>query len=704
MAQRERLLVALPRKIRRVSSGRLDDDSTEGEVEVGEETLQSGELNVNLSELQVASKVVEVERRVEDLSRRFRQVADDTARSTGKAVQASEDIERLNSGFHDMQTAFDENADLLEAIERDVTELKTQFGAEAAAQLAKLDGRFEAIESGAEALRAQLASTQEALEGQKAQVATLVETRLHEVEETLRTAQSKWMSDSAEKGATSKEVAILTQQFEDLRGLVTGELERIKVTHLAVDQALKSAGNAVDQTSEAFARLEDVRQQMADAHKGLEELSARIAEANTGAESSRDKVALTVRMAEDIEAKVRRLLAPVEDAFDSLEEFEAGGASADLGFELHDLLHVVVKHNASDLHIKVGAPPTVRLDGELVPVGSQVLTAQDCKGLIFGAITRAQRRRLFERKELDFAYTTPTARYRVNAFLQRGTVSAAFRMLRTEIPALDDLGLPPVLKQLAEFGNGLILVTGPAGMGKSTTLAAMIDHINSTRKQHIITIEDPIEFLHTDKMSLVTQREIGADTTSYTDALRQALRQDPNVILIGEMRDAETIMTAATAAETGHLVLSTLHTPNATQAIDRILDTFKGDQQAQFRLLLSNVLRGVVSQRLLLRADGQGRIPAVEVMIATSTITSLILEGRTQEIYPYMQQGATEGMQTFTQSLTQLYESGLITREEAMYHADQPTEFRLGTEGHVPAATSSASSYSSEGDTLMNWL
>ncbi|NDD27235.1 MAG: type IV pilus twitching motility protein PilT [Proteobacteria bacterium] len=406
-----------------------------------------------------------------------------------------------------------------------------------------------------------------------------------------------------------------------------------------------------------------------------------------------------MKLVDDVERKVAKLVAPIDDALEQLESFESFASQGELGFELHDLLQVMIKHNASDLHLKVGSPPTVRLDGELIPVGNDVLTDNDCKRLILGAISKSQRRQLLQSKDLDFAYAIPEARFRVNAFLSRGSVHSAFRLLRTEMPSIDSLHLPPVLKDLSLRHSGLVLVTGPAGSGKSTTLAAMIDHINATQKKHVITIEDPIEFLHKDKQSIITQRELGADTQSFQDGLRQALRQDPNVILIGEMRDAETIMTAAVAAETGHLVLSTLHTQNAVQAVDRMIDVFSGEQQRQFRMLLANTLRGVVSQRLLQRADSQGRVAAVEVMVATSTVTSLILEGKTNEIYPYIEQGTSEGMQTFTASLSRLLEQGLITKDEALYHADQPTELRLKVDGH----TSGSAQYS-EGDTLMNWL
>lgn len=371
----------------------------------------------------------------------------------------------------------------------------------------------------------------------------------------------------------------------------------------------------------------------------------------------------------------------------------------DLQFTLDDLLRVVIDYNASDLHIKANAPPTVRLNGDLVPIGERPLTEQESLYLVMSSIPKDKRSKLNTIREIDAAYVSRGVRFRLNAFLERGRVSAAFRMVSTQVPNFDTLGLPPVLARLSNMYNGLVLVTGPAGSGKSTTLAAVVDWINRNRRAHIVTIEDPIEYYHHDVHSFVSQREIGTDTTSFAEALRQALRQDPNVIMVGEMRDVETIMTAVTAAETGHLVLSTLHTPNTVQSIDRILDTFSGDQQKQIRMLLSSCLRGVVSQKLLQRADGKGRVPAVEVLVCTSTVQSLILEGNTKEIYPYIQQGGNEGMQTFTHSLTRLLEQGMVTREEAAFHAEQSTEFRLANR-HNEQPRSGAT----PGGSYLNWL
>lgn len=355
-------------------------------------------------------------------------------------------------------------------------------------------------------------------------------------------------------------------------------------------------------------------------------------------------------------------------------------APSSLNFGLNDLLRTVIKNRASDLHIKPFAPPTVRLEGRLVPIGDRPLSEEECNHLVLSALPPRKRLPLGHLREVDHAYIAFGVRFRLNAFLERGHLSAAFRMINSTVPQFQELGLPPVLERLASLQDGLVLITGPAGAGKSTTLASVVDWINDNRRAHIVTIEDPIEFHHQDRTAYISQREVGTDTTSFMEALKQALRQDPNVIMLGEMRDAETIMTAVTAAETGHLVLSTLHTPNTVQAIDRIVDSFSGQTQQQIRMLLASCLRGVVSQKLLNRADGRGRIPAVEVLINTSTIASHILDGQTHEIYQYVQRGESEGMQTFTQSLIKLLDQGLITYQDASHVADRKTELRLASE------------------------
>ena len=367
-------------------------------------------------------------------------------------------------------------------------------------------------------------------------------------------------------------------------------------------------------------------------------------------------------------------------------------------FTIYDLLIATVKNNASDLHIKEGSPPTVRIECELIPIGEYDLTEEDCIKFVFEFLSKEQKELVLSGNEVDLAISIPEGRFRVNAFLQRNIPSAAYRKLFTDLPTFEDLNLPPVLKKLADFNNGLLLVTGPAGSGKSTTLASIINYINHHQKKHIITLEEPIEYIHTDKFSIITQREVGTDTSSFSNGLKMSLRQDPNVILVGEMRDPDTIMTAVTAAETGHFVLSTLHTPNSIQAIDSIIDVFSGEQQKQFRILLANTLKCVISQKLLVRRDNDKRIPAVEIMTSTSTIRSLILESKTHEIYQYIVQGKLEGMVTFTESLFQLYKKGLITYEDALYHAERPTELRLLMDGQSSVTETIIH------DNLIDWL
>lgn len=531
-----------------------------------------------------------------------------------------------------------------------------------------------------EKLRSEITGRLDDVAGRVESTRQALRTELDSVHEVMR-ADLDSLRKSLQTSAQNEEVKALQKDLAELKSSLDG------------------AEGLGQKAREAMGQVSSLQERLQGTEAIFQALQDRVDEAATKVEGQLERIDLASRLVTQLDERVRRVGTSLDSGgLDSeLEGLEPG--QIELGFELNDLLQVMIKHQASDLHLKVGTPPTVRLDGELIPVGNQVLSPEDARSLILSGMTPAQRRQLATRREVDFAYANAAARFRVNAFQERGNLSAAFRMLRTEMPTLEDLGLPAVLKTMSSLNNGLILVTGPAGSGKSTTLAAMVDYINTNRKMHVITVEDPIEFYHKDKLSLITQREVGTDTSSFADALRQALRQDPNVIMVGEMRDPETIMTAVVAAETGHLVLSTLHTPNTVQAVDRIIDTFSGELQRQFRLLLSNSLKGVVSQRLLTRADEKGRVPATEVMVVTPTISSLILEGKTEEIYPYIQQGASDGMQTFTQSLLRLYEAGLINKEEALFHADQPTEFRLGSEGHSTATASTMAD-----DTLMNWL
>jgi twitching motility protein PilT len=346
--------------------------------------------------------------------------------------------------------------------------------------------------------------------------------------------------------------------------------------------------------------------------------------------------------------------------------------------EYSEILLEVVDRKASDLHLTAGSPPMLRQRGRLVALENYPrLTPEDTREFIYSILTTEQRRRLETDLQLDFAYVVPgRARFRVNAYFQRGAVAAAFRLIPSEIVPIDSLGLPPIVHELTRRPRGLVLVTGPTGSGKSTTLAAMIDEINQTREEHIVTIEDPIEFVHAHKRCIINQRELGNDATSFASALKAALRQDPDVILVGEMRDLDTISTALTAAETGHLVFATLHTQDAPQTIDRIIDVFPPAQQAQIRVQLSVTLQGVITQQLLPTADGAGRCVACEVLVPTAAVRNLIREGKIHQIPSVIQTGAAQGMQSMDSALATLVRAGTITQELAEARSSSPDELR----------------------------
>lgn len=343
---------------------------------------------------------------------------------------------------------------------------------------------------------------------------------------------------------------------------------------------------------------------------------------------------------------------------------------------IEDLLHIMVERGASDLHLKTGSAPMIRIDGELTPVTYEVLTPDVVRRMIESILSDEQKARFIAEKELDLAYSVPgLSRFRINIYLQRGTWGTAIRVIPARPFTIDELKLPPILKDLAMKPRGLILVTGPTGSGKSTTLAAMINHINENRRCHIVSIEDLIEFLHKDKNSVICQREVGADTHSFTHALRHVLRQDPDVILIGEMRDLETTQIAITAAETGHLVLATLHTSSAPTTIDRVIDIFPPHQQQQIRMQLSVTLEGVLCQTLLPKAKGSGRVMAMEIMPVTPAVRNIIREGKTHQIPNIIQSGMQYGMQSLDMALRNLYLQGLVTFEDALAKAAVPEEF-----------------------------
>jgi twitching motility protein PilT len=342
-----------------------------------------------------------------------------------------------------------------------------------------------------------------------------------------------------------------------------------------------------------------------------------------------------------------------------------------------ELLRLTVESGASDLHLAVGIPPMLRIDGALMPTAYSKLLPLDAQRLVYDILTDEQIQRFESDMELDCSYSiAKLSRFRVNLYRDKGTVATAFRVIPTRIPTISDLGLPAVLDTLTKKKRGLILVTGPTGSGKSTTLAAMINTINAERAEHIITIEDPIEYLHSHRKSVVNQRELGMDTRSFGAALRASLREDPDVILVGEMRDLETIQTAITCAETGHLVLATLHTNNAAQTVDRMVDVFPPEQQEQIRFMLSNNLEAIMCQQLVPRSGMPGRVCALEIMVASAAVRNLIRESKAHQLASVIQTGASMGMQTMDQCLKDYFQRGLISYDDALARAMNPEEFK----------------------------
>ncbi len=360
--------------------------------------------------------------------------------------------------------------------------------------------------------------------------------------------------------------------------------------------------------------------------------------------------------------------------------------------DLHAILQAGVEHQASDIHLKVGSPPILRVSGTLAPLdGASALDRTAMNALMVELLTDFHRERLASALQVDMGYGHPQlGRFRVNVFHQRGEIQAALRLIPPRVREIRELNLPPVVERIADERRGLVLVTGTTGSGKSTTLAAMIDHVNRTASRHVITVEDPIEYLHTDERSIITQREIGIDCTTFAAGLKGALRQDPDVILVGEMRDLETIETAILAAETGHLVMSTLHTLDATETVTRVISAFPEHGRTQARLILASIVKGVISQRLVPRADGTGMVPAVEVMVSTGLVRECIqIPERTREIRDAIARGFTSyGMQTFDQSLMALWRENLITFEEALAQSTNPDDFALKARGISSASDS----------------
>lgn len=368
-------------------------------------------------------------------------------------------------------------------------------------------------------------------------------------------------------------------------------------------------------------------------------------------------------------------------------------SKSELQAELQDLLSLQQQHNGSDMHLKVGCAPMIRIEGELVPVGEQPLTENDTKRLLLPLLTKKQIKELSHGKEADFSFQKEQGRFRTNVYLQKGKISGSFRLVKSAIPSLDELGIPPSIKQALSFTSGLFLLTGPTGSGKSTSMAGMVEYMNNNLKYHIITLEDPIEYVFEDKGCIISQREVGIDTISYNEGMRAALRQDPDVIILGELRDAETVSQALKAAETGHFVISTLHSPNAIQTIGRIVDLFPPADRMSVCATISETLCGILSHKLILSSDMEKRVLIPELLFVTPTIASLIRAGQHHEIYDYMKEGSTEGMVTFNQSFLTRIKEGIITEETALAYAEEPNELSLMLKSMAPSGGSNEAQF-----------
>lgn len=519
-----------------------------------------------------------------------------------------------------------------------------------------------------ESLKEQLSKTEQSFDEK---INELIDAIRNEIQEKI----SEFESHTGELSEEIRQIDIRYGEFldkqDELPDIIREEIKQSQAEHeIKVKEIYEKVQQALEGTQILEGLSEKVNEldnRILTSSKNYEEITGRMELTLSNSESNIEKINSANRLIKEIEEKIKGVLGPANEIFERIEEFEETSDGSELGFDLNDLLQVMIKHQASDLHIKEGAPPTVRLEGDLVPVGNYILTNKDCKFLIFSSMNKSQIKQLFVKKEIDFPHSITEARFMVNAFLQKSTVSASYRMLKTEIPPFEELQLPPVVKKFADLDSGLILFTGPASSGKSTTLASVIDYLNTNRKLHILTIENPIEYIHHDKLSLVTQREIGTDTPSFSEALRNGLKQDPNVIILSELGDRETIMNAVIAAESGHLVIGKLNTLGVTNTVQRLIDSFPEAEQKQFRSILSTSLKGIISQRLINRADNDGFATAFEILVPNQSVSNLIYEGRVNEIYTIMAQGITEGMQTFAASLTRLYEDGIISREEVSH-------------------------------------
>ena len=689
-------------------------------------------------------EILKLGSRFEKLSKDFDEIAEGASAEDLEEVQNS--LNEIGERFKAVEEGLEsKSAELTTAVESNKQELTTSlesFNLEVSNKIENLDA---SMVSRMEDLRTEIKQSSEAQQGEFANFKADQESFNKGTEEKIQVGLTSIQEDldkfKAEvKEEQEKQVKTLESITDDKLVKAEESLQLLRLEFEELKDSLEGADSAAERLKTTSAGVDALKERLDDYAPKFDEAIARAQEAQAEVDKHVSAINMTMRLVEQLDERVKdigknaevvaampkvsadssgvaatQVVAPVAPVVQVVappvaqeDDVPIPPVSDSLGYELDDILQVVISHGASDLHLQVGNTPTVRLNGDLVPVGDTELASEDTKALVYPAMNRQQRISVNKGQEVSFAHVTADGvRFIVNAFLERGNLSANFHMLRTEILPFEALGLPPIVKKLSLFQSGLVLLTGPVGSGKSTTMASMIDYINNNRKCHIVTIEDPIEYFHKKVNSFITQREVETDTKSFKDAINTAMRQDPDVLVVSDIKDADTLMAVVTAAEKGYLVIAAMNVPDTVQAIRRMILTFSGESQRQFSLLLAGALRGIISQKLINRADDKGRIPAVEVLVCTDTAASMIMDGNFEGLSAYLQQGGVEGMQSFAQSVSALYSQGLVVKEEGedfvrdFGRSEAVQDFQVN-DSHVDSV--SGADFDDGNDTIMNWL
>ena len=720
------------------------------------------------ADMSVEGRLSRIEVELEDISLVGDTTSKEILKLQGRFERLSKDFDEIAEGasaedLAQVQGSLDEMGERFKAVEEALEAKGAEFASvkeETSAELQKLSAANDATTEKIETLETSLGERLDALKEEVSQASTFAKSEdfenykveqgvaLETLEERVKTENEELRSGFASlkeelNSENEKNALALEEKLEEKSGSLKSEVEEIKSSLDSLRESLDGADQVADKLKAVYSDVEALQTKLDEYAPKFEEAVAQAEESQSEIDKHLSAIKMAMRLVEQLDERVRDIgksaeavtaaaanaveaapqiaatvaqaasaaasaggVAPKAAASESVEEDEPIPASTEnLGYDLDDILQVVISHRASDLHLQVGNTPTVRLSGDLVPVGDTKLAQDDTKALIYPAMTPEQRREVRKGHEVSFAHVSSDGtRFIVNAFLERGNLSANFHMLRTEVLDFDVLGLPPILKKLSLYQSGLIILTGPTGSGKSTTMASIVDYINNNRKCHIVTVEDPIEYYHKTVNSLITQREVGTDTQSFNDAINMAMRQDPDVLVISDIKDADTLMAATTAAEKGFLVIAAMNMPDTVQAVRRMLSTFTGETQRQFRLLLASCLRGVISQKLITRADDKGRVPAVEVLVVDMAVSDSILNDNLDGLAAYLQQGGVEGMQSFNQSMSALYSRGLIAKDEEQYHEEQqPVQDFSGVDAEIHLQEQ-PSNEMNDNDTIMNWL